>query len=213
MPLHIIRQDIKKINCDAIVNTSNELMIGFSGVDYAIHQAAGPELDKECQGILPLELGFAKITKGYNLACKYIIHTSGPVWEGGGHGEKAILKSCYLESLKLAKQNACESVAFPLISSGTYGYPKDQVLKFAIEVITEFLYENEMTVYLCVYDKKSYEFSKELFEDIQDFIDAEDEEDEESDRELVESYFRRKGMCDSAIEIFEDVALPPMGRV
>ena len=171
MPLYIIRQDITKMNCDAIVNTSNSEMVGYSGVDFAIHEKAGPQLDEECSKIAPLELGFAKLTKGYNLDCKYIIHTSGPIWQGGDYGEKALLKSCYMESLRLARQNQCRSVAFPLISSGVYGYPKDQVLKYAVQIISEFLQENEMTVYLCVYDKSSYEFSKELFNNIRNFID------------------------------------------
>ncbi len=173
MPLQIIRQDITKMAVDAIVNTTNEEMVGYSGVDLAIHTLAGAQLDKECARLVPLELGFAKITNGYNLDAKYIIHTSGPIWKGGNHGEKAILKSCYLESLKLAKEYKCETVAFPLISSGVYGYPKDQVLRFAIDVIAEFLTENEMTVYICVYDRKSYEYSRELFAEISEFIDDE----------------------------------------
>ena len=171
MPLQIIRQDITKMRVDAIVNTTNEEMVGYSGVDLAVHEGAGPKLDAECAGIAPLGLGTAKITSGYNLPAKYIIHTSGPVWYGGLLGESIILKSCYIESLKLAVENGLESVAFPLISSGAYGYPKEQVLKFAVQVITEFLDEHELDVYLCVFDKTSYEFSKELFEEINEFID------------------------------------------
>ncbi|MBR3802432.1 MAG: macro domain-containing protein [Clostridia bacterium] len=171
MPLQIIRQDITKMKVDAIVNTTNEEMVGYSGVDYAVHEGAGAELDKECRQIAPLGLGTAKITKGYNLDAKYIIHTSGPTWQGGLAGESIILKSCYLESLKLAVENGCESVAFPLISAGNYGYPKDKVLKFAVQVITEFLFTHELTVYLCVFDRNSYEFSKELFNEIREFID------------------------------------------
>ncbi len=156
---------------DAIVNTTNEEMVGYSGVDYAVHKKAGAELDKECRRIAPLGLGTAKITKGYDLDAKYIIHTFGPVWQGGLAGESIILKSCYLESLKLAVESGCETVAFPLISAGAYGYPKDKVLKFAIQVITEFLSDHELTVYLCVFDRSSYEFSKELFDEISEFID------------------------------------------
>jgi len=179
MPLQIIRQDITKMRVDAIVNTTNEEMIGYSGIDFAIHKIAGPELDIECQSIAPLGLGTAKITKGYNLNCKYIIHTSGPVWQGGLNAESIILKSCYQESLKLAVDYGCESIAMPLISSGTYGYPKDQVLKFATRVITDFLYEHEMDVYLCVYDKASYEFSRQLYDDILNYIDDDYIEDDE----------------------------------
>lgn len=171
MPLQIIRKDITKMHVDAIVNTTNEEMVGYSGVDEAIHLAAGAELDAECEKIAPLGLGMVKVTKGYNLDCKYIIHTSGPIWEGGLRGERAILKSCYLESLEMAIDLKCESIAFPLISSGTYGYPKDQVLKYAVHIISEFLLNHELTVYLCVFDKTSYEFSKELFSDISSFIE------------------------------------------
>ena len=171
---------------DAIVNTTNEEMVGYSGVDLAVHEAAGAELDAECARIAPLGLGTAKITKGYNLDAKYIIHTSGPVWQGGLVGESIILKSCYIESLKLAVANGCASVAFPLISSGVYGYPKDQVLKFAIQAITEFLLENELMVYICVFDRTSYEFSKKLFSEISEIIDDKyvEEHDEDCIREL-----------------------------
>ena len=155
---------------DAIVNTTNEEMVGYSGVDLAVHTIAGKELDEECSKLVPLGLGCAKITKGYNLPCKYVIHTSGPIWYGCLRGESIILRSCYLESLKLAVKQGCKTVAYPLISSGTYGYPKDQVLKFAVQTITEFLLDNELSVYLCVYDRQSYSFSQKLFNDIKAFI-------------------------------------------
>ena len=171
MPLQIIRQDITKMKVDAIVNTTNEEMIGYSGVDLAVHTVAGPGLDEECEKLAPLGLGQAKISGGYNLPCKYVIHTSGPVWRGGNYGESRDLRSCYIESLKLAAAHKCKSVAFPLISSGVYQYPKDQVLRFAIETITEFLFEHELTVYICVFDRESYTFSQKLFNDIQEFID------------------------------------------
>ncbi len=180
---------------DAIVNTTNEEMVGYSGVDLAVHTAAGPMLDEECAKIRPLGLGTAKITGAYNLDAKYVIHTSGPVWHGGLVGESIILKSCYTESLKLAVANGCESVAFPLISAGAYGYPKDQVLKFAIQVITEFLFEHELNVYLCVYDRKSYEFSRVVFNEISSFIDGDYAEETCSD-------------FDSGIELFESRVLP-----
>lgn len=170
MPLNIIRQDITKMNVDAIVNTTNEEMTGYSGVDLAIHEGAGPELDKECSAIAPLGLGDAVITYGYNLKAKYIIHTSGPVWQGGLMGERILLKSCYEQSLKLALKYNIESIAFPLISSGVYGYPKDEVLKYAVKIISEFLKDHELNVYLCVYDKTSYSFSKELFSEITDYL-------------------------------------------
>lgn len=173
MPLQIIRQDITKMRVDAIVNTTNEEKIGYSGVDLAVHTIAGSELDEECAQLPLLGLGQAQITGGYNLPCKYVIHTSGPVWHGGLCGESIILRSCYMESLKLAVKHGCKTVAFPLISAGVYCYPKDQVLKFAIQTITEFLFDHELTVYLCVFDKESYSFSQKLFNDIQAFIDDE----------------------------------------
>ena len=177
MPLQIIRQDITKMKVDAIVNTTNSEMIGYSGVDLAVHEAAGPLLESACRKLAPLGLGSAKITNGYNLDAKYIIHTSGPIWQGGLVGESIILKSCYIESLKLALEYNCNTVAFPLISSGAYGYPKDQVLRFATQVITEFLYDHELTVYICVFDRKSYELSKEIFDDISAIIDDDYVED------------------------------------
>ena len=181
MPLQIIRQDITKMKVDAIVNTTNTSMIGYSGVDLAVHTLAGPELDEECARLVPLELGEAKITGGYRLSAKRIIHTSGPSWRGGQHGESEILRSCYLNSLRLAVENKCRTVAFPLISAGVYQFPKDQVLKFAVQTITEFLFDHELTVYICVYDKESYSFSQKLFNDIKSFIDDEYVEEREED--------------------------------
>ena len=186
MPLQIIRQDITKMRVDAIVNTTNEEMIGYSGVDLAIHTIAGAELDTECAKLAPLGLGQAKLSGAYGLPCKYVIHTSGPVWRGGLVGESIILRSCYIESLKLAVKSGCRSIAFPLISSGVYGYPKDQVLKFAIQTITEFLFAHELTVYLCVFDKESYSFSQKLFSDIQEFIN--DEYVDEHDEDFYEAF-------------------------
>ena len=186
MPLQILRQDITKMRVDAIVNTTNEEMIGYSGVDLAIHTIAGAELDAECAKLAPLGLGQAKLSGAYGLPCKCVIHTSGPVWRGGLVGESIILRSCYIESLKLAVKSGCRSVAFPLISSGVYGYPKDQVLKFAIQTITEFLFDHELTVYLCVFDKESYSFSQKLFSDIQEFIN--DEYVDEHDEDFYENF-------------------------
>lgn len=170
MPLQIVRQDITKMQVDAIVNTTNEEMIGYSGVDLSVHEAAGPLLDEECERIRPLGLGEVKLTEGFNLPAKYIIHTSGPIWQGGLYGESIILKSCYVSALKLCVEKGFSSVAFPLISSGAYGYPKDKVLKYAIQIITEFLDSYELQVYLCVFDRNSYEFSKALYDEISDFL-------------------------------------------
>ncbi len=206
MPLQIVRHDITKMRVDAIVNTTNEEMIGYSGVDLAVHTVAGEELDAECAKLAPLGLGQAKISGAYNLPCKAVIHTSGPVWRGGLLGESIILRSCYIESLKLAVNNNFSSIAFPLISSGVYGYPKEQVLKFAIQTITEFLFDHEMTVYLCVFDKESYTFSQKLFTDIKAYID--DEYVDEQDEHFYDNYEDEPLECLRMMKCCDTIAAP-----
>ena len=174
MPLKIVRNDITRMKVDAIVNAANETLLGNSrrgGVDGRIHRAAGPELLEECRTLFGCEAGNAKITKGYNLPCKYVIHTVGPRWYDGRHGEAELLSSCYRTSLMLAKEYDCESIAFPIIASGRFAYPKEQAIKIANETIKSFLSENEMMVYLVVYGTETYQISRKLFNDITEYID------------------------------------------
>lgn len=171
MPLNLIRNDITKVACDAIVNAANSTLLGGGGVDGAIHKAAGRGLLLECMKLGGCKPGQAKITGGYRLPCKYVIHTVGPKWRGGKNGEKETLQSCYREALRLAEAHGCESVAFPLISAGVYGYPKAQAFRVAVDTITEYLLKSDMLVYLVIFDKAMYQISEKLYGDIAAYID------------------------------------------
>lgn len=162
MALNIIKGDITKMNCDAIVNAANSSLLGGGGVDGAIHKAAGKGLLLECLKLGGCKTGQAKITGGHKLPCKYVIHTVGPKWKDGQHGEQELLESCYIESLKLARDNKCLSVAFPLISTGVYGYPKDIALRVAINAISSFSAGMDLQVYIVIFDNDTYRIAEEL---------------------------------------------------
>ena len=196
MPIQIVRNDITKMNVDAVVNAANNELRPGGGVCGAIHSAAGPELAKECRSIGFCDTGDAKATGAYNLRAQYVIHTVGPVWHGGDMGEREALASCYKKSLELAKSLGCETMAFPLISSGIFGYPKKEALQVAMETICDFLLNNEMTVYLALFNKECLNVSKSLFSDIEEYIDQnyvdEQEHLEVNRSRLVESFSLRE---------------------
>lgn len=172
MPLEIVRNDITKMKVDAIVNAANPQLKMGGGVCGAIFNAAGRDkLQQACDKIGHCPVGQAVLTEGFNLPANYIIHTPGPIWEGGTRREAELLKDSYKHSLELAKQHECESIAFPLISSGIYGYPKEEALQIAVSTISQFLMKAEMHVYLVVFDKKSFGLSQKLFTSINEYID------------------------------------------
>lgn len=171
MPLHIVRNDITKMNVDVIVNSADPLLLGGEGgVDGCIHRAAGPGLLVECRTLGGCPTGSARLTAAYDLPCKYVIHTVAPRWQDGRHDECALLASCYLAALALAEKRGCESVAFPLLSSGSLNYPREQALDIAIDTIGHFVLRSDMTVYLVVFDRAAYPLRGDVRAEIRAYI-------------------------------------------
>lgn len=172
MPFTIVRNDITKLQADAIVNAANSSLAPGGGVCGAIFAAAGyDDLKAACDRIGHCRVGRAVITPGFRLPAKYVIHAVGPIWRGGGKREAALLHSCYQSALALAVANDCESIAFPLISSGVYGYPKAEALRIAVNAIRAFLAGNDLSVTLVIFDRNSLVLSESLFSGIQSYID------------------------------------------
>ena len=171
MPFEIVRNDITKMTVDAIVNSANPRPVVGLGTDSMIHAAAGPQLLAARQKIGPIGVGCAAITRAYDLNAKYVIHTVGPVWDNGSYGEEQLLRNCYDNSLKLAAKYRCKSIAFPLIATNNYGFPKDKALQIAISAFSSFLLENEMTIYLVVFHQEAYRLSEKLFQNVARYID------------------------------------------
>ena len=172
MPFAIIREDITRIKADAIVNTANPKPVCGDGTDRAVYQAAGMEkLLAARREIGEIQVGQAAVTPAFALKANYILHTAGPLWQGGDHGEEEEVRLCYENCLKMASKLGCKSIAFPLISTGAYGFPKNLALQIAVSVFRSFLEREEMTIWLTVFDQESFELSGKLFADIDTYID------------------------------------------
>ena len=174
MPLHIIREDITRMAVDAIVAAGSArpgMPMPTGGVNGSIHKKAGGGLLQALRRLGGIRTGGATLTEAYDLPCKYVIHTAGPVWRGGSYGEEQLLRSCYEEALRLADRQGFASIAFPLISTGKYGYPKAEALRVATRSIRAFLNDHDMDVYLVVYDRETFRVSSELFAGVEQYID------------------------------------------
>ena len=209
MPFQIIRNDITKVKADVIVNTANPEPVVGDGTDSAVYQAAGKErLLEERIKIGKLSPGQAAITPAFDLYAKYIIHTVGPIWKDGKHGEDDILCSCYSNSLSVAEQVKAESIAFPLISTGVYGFPKNEALDIALSEIGKFLLTHDMNIILVVFDKESFSISEKLIGAIDEYIDEfgikKLYSDEYSIREITD-YRRRRLQNQPDYEVDEEV--------
>ena len=215
MPFLMIRNDITKVAADAIVNPANRNLLQGSGTSRAIYQAAGEqELTAACEAIGRCDLGRAVCTPAFGLPATYIFHAVCPAWHGGGFGEAEQLAGAYHSALELAAECHCESVAFPLLSSGNYGYPKEQAFRIAVDTITQYVMEHDLTVYLVLYDRDSLAVSRKLFASVEEYIDdhyvAQNDESYQFDRRRRESVERRRWRLEEkAAPMLETAAAPP----
>ena len=171
MPFEIVRNDITHMKADAIVNTANPRPVIGAGTDSAIHKAAGPQLLAERKVIGPIAPGSAAVTEAYNLQAKFVIHAVSPAWEGGDHGEADLLRRTYDSALTLAQEKQCRSIAFPLMASGSYGFPRPLALKIAVQACSDFLLEHDMKIWLVVFHKEAFQLSQQLMSDVRSYID------------------------------------------
>lgn len=190
VPFTIVRNDITLMQVDAIVNTANPKPVVGGGTDAAIHHRAGPGLLEARQKIGEIPVGGAAVTGAFDLQCKYVIHTVGPVWQGGECDEEALLRRCYDGALELARKKRCSSVAFPLISAGTYGFPKDRALQIALEAFSAFLMQHDMQIYLTVFDREVYQLSEKLLGCVASYIDENYVQQETFRRQSIERNLR-----------------------
>jgi O-acetyl-ADP-ribose deacetylase (regulator of RNase III) len=214
MPFLMISNDITKVTADAIVNPANRNLLQGSGTSRAIYQAAGEqELTAACEAIEHCDLGRAVCTPAFGLPAKYIFHAVCPAWCGGGFGEAEQLAGAYHSALELAAEYHCESVAFPLLSSGNYGYPKEQAFRIAVDTITQYVMEHDLTVYLVLYDRHSLAVSRKLFTSVEEYIDdhyvVQNDESYQFDRRRRESAERRRRLEEAAAPMLEAAAPPP----
>ena len=214
MPFLMIRNDITKVAADAIVNPANRNLLQGSGTSRAIYQAAGEqELTTSCEAIGRCDLGRAVCTPAFGLPATYIFHAVCPAWHGGFFGEAKQLAGAYHSALELATEYHCESVAFPLLSSGNYGYPKEQAFRIAVDTITQYVMEHDLTVYLVLYDRGSLAVSRKLFASVEEYIDdhyvAQNDEIYGSGRRRRESVERRQWRLEEATPMLEAAAAPP----
>lgn len=205
MPLEMIREDITRMQVDAVVAASNARLQGDGGVNGAIHRAAGPQMDAACRALGGCRVGEAKITPGFQLPCRYVIHTVGPVWHGGYFGEARKLRQCYEAALALAKAHGIRSIAFPMISAGTFGFPSDKALHIAAETIRDFLSENDMQVYLVLFDGRAVRSASSLYGSIREYID-DHYVDEHADMRRIPAE-RNLAPCASCAPVCREISL------